>query len=565
MKKIFAIILTVLAISACSDKILDIKPTNSISDAAVWSDPSLIRAYHTALFNAIPHGFKIDMQCKTTDEIVTVNSGSSPVIALATLTPDNVGNLSTTQWHGGCNLNYWNQAYQYLRRINFFLEQMETTDISMQDKDKLIAEARFLRAFIYFYLIERYGDVPLVTQSYELGSENTFSSTPFDEIVAFIDKELAAIMPSLPDYYATNDANFGHPTKAVCQALLSRMYLYAASPLFNTSNDKSKWNKAYEASKKFIDTYTQYSLYPDYEKMFNQASGTPNSEIIFAQNFTSTSSHQYPINTIGRRYGGYGGWWGSSGVSKELLDDYDMINGEPAFIWNNGVKTINPASGYDPQHPYDNRDPRMDMCILHDGSQFHGVTFEMWVSSDGTSWGYDNVHQSSDNPASNQQMRKFMPPDEIPLTWQEKYVMPWIHFRLAEIYLNFAEAAFETGKEAECREYINKVRARVGMPGLPASVTGEALRARLYNERHIELVFEEHRYFDLRRWMIASEVLNRPGHGIKITLDKATGVKTYEDELLLDRKFYDTMYLLPIATDELLKNNGTLQQTRTWR
>ena len=244
---------------------------------------------------------------------------------------------------------------------------------------------------------------------------------------------------------------------------------------------------------------------------------------------------------------------------------YDMINGEPAFIWNNGVKTINPASGYDPQHPYDNRDPRMDMCILHDGSQFHGVTFEMWVSTDGTSWGYDNVHQSSDNPASNQQMRKFMPPDEIPLTWQEKYVMPWIHFRLAEIYLNFAEAAFETGKEAECREYINKIRARVGMPGLPASVTGEALRARLYNERHIELVFEEHRYFDLRRWMIASEVLNRPGHGIKITLDKATGVKTYEDELLLDRKFNDSMYLLPIATDELLKNNGTLQQTRTWR
>ena len=143
--------------------------------------------------------------------------------------------------------------------------------------------------------------------------------------------------------------------------------------------------------------------------------------------------------------------------------------------------------------------------------------------------------------------------------------MPWIHFRLAEIYLNFAEAAFETGKEAECREYINKIRARVGMPGLPDSVTGEALRARLYNERRIELVFEEHRYFDLRRWMIASEVLNRPGHGIKITLDKATGVKTYEDELLLDRKFYDTMYLLPIATDELLKNNGTLQQTRTWR
>ena len=188
MKKIFATILALITLSACSDKILDIKPTNSISDAAVWSDPSLIRAYHSALFNAIPHGFCIDMMCKTTDEIVTVNSGSSPVIALGTLTPDNVGNLATTQWHGGCNLAYWNQAYQYLRRINFFLEQMAESNVSMQDKDKLIAEARFLRAMIYFYLIERYGDVPLVTQSYELGSDNTFSSAPFDEVVAFIDQ-----------------------------------------------------------------------------------------------------------------------------------------------------------------------------------------------------------------------------------------------------------------------------------------------------------------------------------------------------------------------------------------
>ena len=180
----------------------------------------------------------------------------------------------------------------------FFLEQMETTEVSMQDKDKLIAEARFLRAFIYFYLIERYGDVPLVTQSYELGSENTFSSTPFDEIVAFIDKELAAIMPSLPDYYATNDANFGHPTKAVCQALLSRMYLYAASPLFNTSNDKSKWNKAYEASKKFIDTYGpngdgSYDLFTDptmtsEQVYYNAILRTPytgnNKETIFYRN-----------------------------------------------------------------------------------------------------------------------------------------------------------------------------------------------------------------------------------------------------------------------------------------
>lgn len=566
MKKIFAIILTALAISSCNDDLLEIAPKDRIADTAVWTDANLIKAYHTALFNAIPHGFCIEMMCKTTDETITPSAGGTEYVARGLITPDNVkSKVSVDGWAGGANLYYWDRGYQYLRRINSFLEHMATVEITVPDKDKLIAEARFLRGWIYFYLIERFGDVPLVTESYELGSDKTFSSNSFDEIVAFIEKEFAEIMPALPDYISASDGNFGHPTKAVCQAILSRMYLYAASPLYNTNNDHSKWNKAYDAAKKFINDYPQYSLYPDYVKLFNQPSGSENSEIIFARNFNASSSHQFPINTIGRRYDGYGGWWGSEGPSQELVDDYDMSNGEPAFIWNNGVKSINPASGYDPQNPYANRDPRLDMSIIHEGSVFHGATFEFWEAEDGSAWGYDNFRQSGDNPQSNYQVRKFMPDDDIPLNWQYKYTNPWIHFRLGEIYLNLAEAAFELGKEDECREYVNKIRARVGMPGLAASITGEELRTRLYNERRIELVFEEHRYFDARRWMIASEVFNRPGHGVKIYKNMATGEKTYTENLLLERAFTDQMYLLPIATDEILMNNGTLQQTRTWR
>lgn len=563
MKKIFAIIISVLALSSCSDKILDIVPKDKISDSAVWSDPGLIRAYHTSLYNAIPHGFTIDFMGKTTDEITTVNSGSSPTIARGTLTPDNVSGVASTQWHGGCGLNIWERSYQYIYRINFFLEQMATTSVQMEDKDKLVAEARFLRAWIYFCLIERYADVPLVTETFELGSDHTFSLTPFEEIESFIEKEIADVMPLLPKTIATTDSNFGRATQAVCQALLSRMYLYAASPLFNEKNDRSRWTKAYDATKKFIETYTEYSLYPSYRELFNQPSGSANSEIIFAQNFTSTSSHQFPINNIGRRYGGYGGWWGSAGVAMELVNDYDMANGEPAFIWNGNEKSINPKSGYDPQNPYANRDPRLEATVLHQGSVFHGNLFEAWIAEDGESWGYDHYKQSGDNPTSGMQIRKFMP-EEQDLNWQEKYTNPWIFFRLGEIYLNMAEAAFETGNEPECREYINKVRARAGMPGLGADVTGEALRARLYNERRIELVFEDHRYFDVRRWKIADDVLNRKGHGIKI-IKKADGTLEYSEEQIWDRAFDPKMYLLPIDTQEILKNNGTLQQTRTWR
>jgi hypothetical protein len=156
-----------------------------------------------------------------------------------------------------------------------------------------------------------------------------------------------------------------------------------------------------------------------------------------------------------------------------------------------------------------------------------------------------------------------MPEDE-PLSWQGHYTQPWPIFRLAEIYLNYAEAKFELGDEPTCRQYISLVRARVGMPPIPASVTGDELRARLYNERRIEMAFEEQRFWDVRRWKIASEVENRPLYGIQIIKDINTGVKTYTPVQYLVRTFLDKMYLLPIETNEILKTNGTLTQTTGW-
>ena len=445
---------------------------------------------------------------------------------------------------------------------------METIDIT--DKERLVAEAKFLRAYIYFMLIARFGEAPIVTQSYEMGTDVKFTSNSFDECVKFIEDNIAEAMPALPDTYATTDANFGRATKAACQALLSRTYLYAASPLFNPTNDRTKWEKASQAAKTFIDTYKQFDLYPDYESCFNQPSGTDNKEIIFARNFTTTNGHQAPMNNLSRRYGGYGGWWGGNGPSQNLVDDYEMqATGEPAFVWNNGVKSVNPASGYDPQHPYEGRDPRFYATIIYDGAKYHGDTFEMWVSEDGTSWGIDNYRQSGDNPMGNYVLRKFMPDENTTLSWQTTYTIPWIFFRLGEIYLNYAEAEFELGHEDVCRTYLNKVRGRVSMPDIPATVTGEDLKKRIYNERRVELAFEEHRYFDLRRWKLAMEIENRPIYGVTITKDTGNPDentnKTYKDELLLERVFKPEMYLLPIATDEIRKNDGKLLQTPTWR
>jgi hypothetical protein len=239
-----------------------------------------------------------------------------------------------------------------------------------------------------------------------------------------------------------------------------------------------------------------------------------------------------------------------------------MVNGQPAFTWSGNTQTVNAGSGYDPSHPYWNRDPRMNATVIHDSSVYHGDLFEMWIdANDPTKFGYDSYKQSSDNPRGGYILRKFMPEDG-PINWQTTYTIPWPHFRLAEIYLNYAEAKFELGDEATCREYINKVRARpsVNLPPIPATVTGEALRQRLYNERRIELAFESHRFFDIRRWKIASVIENRPIRGMDIIKDRTTGVTNYNPVIVLQKNPYDEkMNLLPVETAEVRRNDPSLQ------
>jgi len=566
MKKIIIIFSIIFSCIACNDSLLDMTPKDKIAENAVWADEKLIGAYQTDLYNSIPHGFNIHMQSKATDEAYCSINWDIGNVQLGTLTPDNVSSVEDTHWTGGGHLYFWDTPYKYLNKINVFLEKMAGSQIILTNKAKLVAEVKFIRAYMYFMLIERFGGVPIVTQSYKLEdfAMVNFKRNTFDECVAFIEKDLTEAIPDLPAKISSTNGNFGRATQDACKALRSRVLLYAASPLFNTTNDKQKWQKASDAAEALLNS--GYTLYPDYRKCFILASGAQNDEVIFARNFSVTNGHQAPMHNLNRRYGAYGGWWASNGPSQNLVDDYDMTNGEPAFMYVGGVKTVNPASGYDPQRPYANRDPRFDASIIHDSTVYRGDLFQMWIASDASTWGYDSYKQSGDNPRSNYVIKKFMPDVDMPISWQTQYTIPWIHFRLAEIYLNYAEAQFELGHEDVCRTYINMIRARpsVNMPPIQASVTGEALRQRLYNERRIELAFEEHRFWDVRRWKIAMDVENKPIYGMSITKDIGTGKYNYAPIKLNDRVFQEKMYLLPIETAEINKNKGTLTQTPNW-
>lgn len=560
MKKYIIAIAAVLTFASCGD-ILDIAPTSSVTDAAVWNDAALIGAYHTELYSAIEAGNRgwnnwLSKGCDETFPNITWGPGQ---YQNGDLNPDNRGTL-----------DYWNKAYQYIRKINVFFQNMETTTVNLPNKDRLIAEAKYIKAWIYFVMLTRYKAFPLVDDTWGLdeAATTTFTSNTHAECLAAIEKLISEAMPGLSDYYASTDGNFGRPTKDVCRALLSRLYLYAASPLFNDANDRSKWQKAADAAMDFMNNAgNKYELYPSYRDCFILPSGTENKEFIWTRQYTSNNGHSSPMDNLGRRYGAYGGYYASNGPSQNLVDDYDMQStGLPPFRWVNGEKVINPESGYDPQNPYNDRDPRLDGTVIHDGTVYRGDLHEMWVSRDGKTWGYDHYNQSGDNPRSCYILKKFMPELDQPISWQIQSTIPWPFFRLAEIYLNYAEAMFELGDEATCREYMNKVRARAEMPPIPASVTGEELRERLYNERRVEFAFEEHRIFDVRRWKIAEVTENRDIYGMNI-IKEEDGTKTYEPVLLFSKKgkFTPQMYLIPVATSEIQRNKGTLIQTEGWR
>src|SRR5690606_15188929 len=279
------------------------------------------------------HGFYIHMYSKYTDE--AYNSApccGADLFARNTFSPDNIDQVAGGDFWGG-HMYYWDMGFQYVRKINMFLEKMEEEGaIDFEGKPRLIAEAKFLRAFVYFELIKRFGGVPIVTSTYDLkdAQEVTFKRNTFDECVEFIESDLDEAMPDLPARYASTDPDCGRATQDAAMALRSRVLLYAASPLHNPSNDMEKWQRAADAAEALLDR--GYSLHPDYRELFILPSGAPQNEYIFTRNFTPTSGHQAQMHNLPRRYGAYGGWWASNGPSQNLVDDYDMINGEPPFI-----------------------------------------------------------------------------------------------------------------------------------------------------------------------------------------------------------------------------------------
>ena len=466
----------------------------------------------------------------------------------------------------------WSRMYTAIRTANVFIENTKEStfpEIQYNDnyKDLMTAfrvypyEARFLRAFYYFELIKRYGNVPLITTRMTSEEANAVSQSSFDEIVQFIVTECDSAITKLPFSYATSNfisGETGRATKGAAMALKARVLLYAASPLHNTANDLTKWVAAATASKAIIDQLghlgnNTYSPLPAYTAAVNSLTSK---ELILERREAASRSFETNNTAVGF----YGGNTGAS-PTQNLVDSYEMQA--------TGLGINEPGSGYNASNPYATsgtakRDPRLAMSILYNGAVWKNPNIVQ------TFYGGLNGPPTANTTKTGYYIKKYMI-EGISLgpsnpTTSTHY---WVIFRYGEVLLNYAEAMNEAyGPEVfgtaplnnlTARAAVNIVRARTGvaMPAFPLGMSQSAFRDKLRNERRVELAFEDHRFWDIRRWMIGGET--KTIRGVDITRDSETNVLTYTPKIVETRVWDDKMYLYPIPQTEMYINKNLVQ------
>lgn len=549
--------LFVLAITliGCEKDFLEVNPTDRVSEVAIIQDSTLFEAYVINRYlgirltnkegdGSVPgfgRGFEYAMMASVTDEAIYNNDDNTWLIQQGQLSPENTGILGT----------FWGRSYRSIREVNYALQNIDEVQMSESGKAKLVAELKFIRAFRYHDLIRNYGEVVLMGDRVsELGDDfsnpELFEKTSIQESIEYVIGELNEAAEGLP---LTNNGDWeeGRATKGAALALKSRLLLYAASPLYNDDNsDPQKWQRAADAAQDVMDLGL-YSLYQDgYANLFLTEGS--NSEIIFARYYNINERHT--ALEIANGPNGYGGWGGQVPL-QNLVDDYEMADGSD-FNWDNPEEA---------NSPYENRDPRFYESILFNGAEYRGREVETFTpggldSQDGP----DNWNTSK----SGYYLRKFINEDlPIQNPWQVAGTQNWIYFRYAEILLNYAEAQNEaSGPDESVYNAVNQIRSRNGvdMPPLPAGLSQEEMREAIRQERRIELAFEEHRFYDVRRWKIAMETENVPAYGINITKAE-DGSLSYERKIALEgRSFEEQHYWLPIPRQEIQSSDGQLEQ-----
>lgn len=622
--KITAFLMLILIVS-CNKDFLNEPPKNLYASSIVWSDPALAQTTINQMYKdlGLPHS-SISMSQFCDEAWQCWNWGTGDFMK-SNITSDNIPAWGAV--HDGAL--QWNSLYKAIRGSNVFLEnvnQIKFSDNALYDgknmKQRMKGEVFFLRAQFYHYLVSQFGSVPIITKSLTTTDSLHFARNTYEECINFIIQDLDSAADNLPNVQFQSGENYGRVTKGAALTLKSRVLLYAASDLHNPGlnaslisgysnpeylgyerNDATvRWQKAYEAAKAVMDLgiYSLKSGSAPYDQLFTSLFLAPNtsSEDIWIKldiakdNAGWVNDHYY----ITAAPNGYNGWGGPQPTS-EMADSYEMVDGSKPD-WNNPSFVA---------APFTNRDPRFYSTFFYEGSSWRqrpdatkvgdpfnkiqigyvgyleGGVFKPLVPGVDTRQGPSS---SWNGTFTGYNLKKYLDPAYTVDNYDAKQPNYFRWMRYSEVLLNRAEAAIELGllgdasKFTEAQSLINQVRERVGMPAVVE--TGIPLRDRYRNERKVELAFEEHRFWDIRRWMIAEQVVGTSSKELKLryivnkTDDiNVNGVPSYrkddgttwttptyllEESGTVIRSWDKKAYFLPIMRDEVNKNVGKLIQ-----
>lgn len=602
---------SLLFLAGCDS--LNLEPKDEFQADQVFEDPALTRSYLNELYSHTGLGYGDPMPTPgIVDEALNTHDHPGSQNITSALTPGDRG-----QWDDPGNWTPdgapyeaydWGSAYSFIRDLNIFIQNVKGNDvIPSEDREALLGEAYFLRGYFYQNLMKLYGGVPIVHTAAELGAgeeqyqvaRSSFTHT-VNSVVTDLDSAATLLEGKEPRRQGT-------ATEAAAHALKSRVLLFAASDLYHDSPFSSNteyvtynsadttrddlWSGVVTAAEEVssLGYGLQQDLSSDeYHQLFTQ--GNPNT--IWARYFSEDAgfahNHSQWVSP-----NGYFSWSGDT-PTQEHVNAYEMADGSD-FQWEGADPTpTNPEEAeperdsVDADNPYDDRDPRFYANIHFNGAEWRarpsgaprstdpvGViqtgTYEMPDGDMVKGLDTDAGPQSWNASRTGYNLRKFVDRNVRPD--QEQSFNPWIHLRYAEVLLNKAEAEANLNNLGAARTALNEVRGRVGMPDVTASSQADLLEE-IRQEREVELAFEGHRYFDVRRWMIGEEAY-QDAHGIQITghLEGDPGSGMTLGELIAqdsynyyykvvwrqERGWQDKNYFLPISNDEMNRNPNLVQ------
>ena len=484
------------------------------------------------------------------------------------ITNAKVQNLNNGTWSATNTYDDAWSLYNGIRAANGFITNFETVDLSrfsslanyenqMKQMQYYPYEARVLRAYYFFELARRYGDIAMPLEVLTVEQANAIGQTPFDEVIRFIVSECTECAPNLPlSYSGVPQSEIGRVTRGFALAVKTKALLYAASPLHNPSDDAEKWKAAARAAKEVMDLGV-YSLDPAY------VNNTTSSELILAR--MNAAAQPYELYNFPYRfaYGSRATALVASGnyPTQNLVDAFETLGGYKVTLGSEGWQCADPD--FDAAHPYDNRDPRFARTILADGMPFKNSTIETYVG------GADDRAVSLGGSATGYFVRKYLQENanfDPTQTGAAAYMHHWVLYRYAETLLSYAEAmvnAFGSGTYTDgeftrsALDALNEVRANASMPEVAGGSKAELLE-RVRNEWRVEFAFEDHRFWDVRRWKLDPATTQTSIYGVQVVRND-NGSKNYYRRLVETRAWRDAMYLYPIPQSELFKNTNLAQ------